>query len=52
MAMRKVITAAFVTLAIIVMSQKTVASETEFECGAGHIIAGVALKGRIVKLAK
>ena len=28
------------------------ASETEFECGAGHIMAGVALKGRIVKLAK
>ena len=28
------------------------ASETEFECGAGHIIAGVALKDRIVKLAK
>jgi hypothetical protein len=28
------------------------ASETEFECGAGHIIAGVALKGRLVKLAE
>ncbi|MBW2449646.1 MAG: excinuclease ABC subunit A [Deltaproteobacteria bacterium] len=28
------------------------ASETEFECGAGHIMAGVALKGRIVKLAR
>jgi len=28
------------------------ASETEFECGAGHIMAGVALKGRIVKLAE
>lgn len=28
------------------------ASETEFECGAGHVMAGVALKGRIVKLAK
>ena len=27
-------------------------SETEFECGAGHIMAGVALKGRIVKLAE
>lgn len=26
------------------------ASETEFECGAGHIMAGVALKGRIVKV--
>jgi uncharacterized protein YbjQ (UPF0145 family) len=29
-----------------------VASETEYQCGAGHIFAGVALKGRIVKLAK
>ena len=28
------------------------ASETEFECGAGHIIAGMALKGRLVKLAE
>ena len=28
------------------------ASETEFECGAGHIMAGVTLKGRIVKLAR
>ncbi|MBW2490732.1 MAG: hypothetical protein JRE65_06265 [Deltaproteobacteria bacterium] len=28
------------------------ASEKEFECGAGHIMAGVALKGRIVKLAR
>ena len=29
-----------------------VVSETEYQCGAGHIFAGVALKGRIVKLAK
>jgi uncharacterized protein YbjQ (UPF0145 family) len=27
-------------------------SETEYQCGAGHIFAGVALKGRIVKLSK
>lgn len=27
-------------------------SETEFQCGAGAIMAGVALKGRIVKLQK
>jgi uncharacterized protein YbjQ (UPF0145 family) len=29
-----------------------VVSETEYQCGAGHIFAGVALKGKIVKLAK
>jgi uncharacterized protein YbjQ (UPF0145 family) len=29
-----------------------VVSETEYQCGAGHIFAGVALKGRIVKLSK
>ena len=29
-----------------------VVSETEYQCGAGHLFAGVALKGRIVKLAK
>ncbi len=29
---------------------KEFASKTEFECGAGNIIAGVALKGTVVKL--
>jgi hypothetical protein len=29
-----------------------VVSETEYQCGAGHMFAGVALKGRIVKLSK
>ena len=29
-----------------------VVSNTEYQCGAGNIFAGVALKGRIVKLAK
>jgi hypothetical protein len=29
-----------------------VVSETKYQCGAGHIFSGVALKGRIVKLAK
>lgn len=29
-----------------------VSSETEFECGAGNIVAGVALKGELVKLAE
>ncbi len=29
-----------------------VVSETEYQCGAGHIFAGVVLKGRIVKLSK
>jgi len=29
-----------------------VLSDTEYQCGAGTIFAGVALKGRIVKLAK
>ncbi|MCK5205111.1 MAG: excinuclease ABC subunit A, partial [Desulfobacterales bacterium] len=29
-----------------------VVSDTEYQCGAGTIFAGVALKGRIVKLAK
>jgi len=27
-------------------------SATEYECHAGNIVAGVALKGRVVKLAK
>jgi uncharacterized protein YbjQ (UPF0145 family) len=29
-----------------------IVSEIEYQCGAGHIFAGVALKGRIVKVSK
>ena len=29
---------------------KTTSSETNFQCGAGNVLAGVALKGKIVKL--
>ncbi len=29
-----------------------VSSETEFECGAGNVIAGVALKGEVVRLSE
>lgn len=32
--------------------KNSVASETEYECHAGGLMAGVALKGRVVKLAK
>lgn len=29
---------------------KTTSSETTFQCGAGNVVAGVALKGKVVKL--
>ena len=32
--------------------KNVVSSETEFECHAGNIMAGVALQGKVVKLAK
>jgi hypothetical protein len=46
----------FIALAVINIKSNyrnnELVSDTEYQCGAGALFAGVALKGRIVKLAK